>query len=76
VTCGGMKLISMATSIAMTSEERQALELLVGSRKRGPDARLVRIVLLAAAGLASRATGREGRLHSRHGREVAGQLRA
>ena len=54
-----MKLISPATPIILTSEERQALEALAGSRKS--EARMrdrTRIVLLAAAGMASRAIGR------------------
>ena len=55
-----MKLISLATAIVLTSEERQVLEALAGSRES--EARLrdrARIVLLAAAGMASRAIGRD-----------------
>jgi hypothetical protein len=53
-----------ATPIALTPEERQALEVLAASRKS--EARMrdrARIVLLAAAGLASRAIGREVAAH-------------
>ena len=55
-----MKLIPEATAVALTSEERQALEALAGSRKC--EARMrdrARIVLLASAGMASRAIARE-----------------
>jgi transposase len=54
-----MKLIPEATAVALTSEERQALEALAGSRKC--EARMrdrARIVLLASAGMASRAIAR------------------
>src|ERR1700692_676601 len=54
-----MKLIPDATPVALTSEERQALEALAGSRKC--EARMrdrARIVLLASAGMASRAIAR------------------
>src|SRR6202051_3088636 len=57
-----MKLIPDATPVALTSEERQALEALAGSRKA--EARMrdrARIVLLASAGMASRAIAREVR---------------
>lgn len=52
--------IPQATTIALTIEERQALEAFAGSRKS--EARLcerARIVLLAASGMASCAIGRE-----------------
>ncbi|HUB16529.1 MAG TPA: IS630 family transposase [Acetobacteraceae bacterium] len=55
-----MRKIPQATPITLTAEERQALEALAGSRKS--EARMrdrARIVLLAAAGMASRAIGRE-----------------
>jgi transposase len=55
-----MKIISAATPVALTPEERQALEALAGSRKA--EARMrdrARIVLLAGAGRASRAIARE-----------------
>src|ERR1700752_335270 len=55
-----MKFIPDATPVALTSEERQALEALAGSRKG--DARMrdrARIVLLASAGMGSRAIARE-----------------
>src|ERR1700688_16545 len=55
-----MKPIPRATVIALTIEERKALEALAGSRKS--EARMrdrARIVLLAASGLGSRAVARE-----------------
>ena len=55
-----MRTIPPATEITLTAEERQALEALAGSRKS--EARMrerARIVLLAAAGLPSRAIARE-----------------
>src|SRR6185437_8963917 len=55
-----MKIIPVATKIALTPEERQVLEALAGSRKA--EARMrdrARIVLLASAGMASRAIARE-----------------
>jgi transposase len=55
-----MRAIPQATKITLTSEERQALEALAGSRKS--EARMrdrARIVLGAAAGLASRAIARD-----------------
>src|SRR3954451_7406659 len=55
-----MKAIPLATPIALTIEERQELEAFAGSRKS--EARMrdrARIVLLAAAGIGSRAIGRE-----------------
>jgi transposase len=55
-----MKIIPAATSVALTPEERQVLEALAGSRKA--EARMrdrARIVLLASAGMASRAIARE-----------------
>jgi len=55
-----MRTIPPATEITLTTEERQALEALAGSRKS--EARMrerARIVLLAAAGLPSRAIARE-----------------
>jgi len=58
----GMKPIPQATMIALTSEERRALEALAGSRKS--EARMrdrARIVLLAALGMPSRAVAREVR---------------
>jgi transposase len=54
-----MRTIPRATPITLAADERQALEALAGSRKS--EARMrdrARIVLLAAAGLASRAIGR------------------
>jgi hypothetical protein len=54
-----MKIIPAATPVALTSEERQILEVLAGSRKA--EARMrdrARIVLLASAGMASRAIAR------------------
>jgi transposase len=54
-----MRRIPRATPITLAADERQALEALAGSRKS--EARMrdrARIVLLAAAGLASRAIGR------------------
>src|SRR6202008_4997777 len=54
-----MKIIPAATPIALTPEERQVLEALANSRKC--EARMrdrARIVLLASAGMASRAIGR------------------
>jgi transposase len=56
----GMKAIPQATVIALTVEERRALETLAGSRKS--EARMrdrARIVLLAASGAGSRAVARE-----------------
>ena len=56
----GMKPIPAATVIALTVEERKALEALAGSRKS--EARMhdrARIVLLAASGAGSRAVARE-----------------
>src|ERR1700694_4069855 len=56
----GMKPIPQATVIALTIEERKALQALVGSRKS--EARMrdrARIVLLAASGTGSRAVARE-----------------
>src|SRR5471030_770914 len=56
----GMKAILQATVIALTIEERRALEALAGSRKS--EARMrdrARIVLLAASGAGSRAIARE-----------------
>jgi transposase len=56
----GMKAIPQATVIALTIEERKALEALAGSRKS--EARMrdrARIVLLAASGTGSRAVARE-----------------
>jgi transposase len=56
----GMKSIPMATPISLSSEERETLESLAGSRKS--EARMrerARIVLLAGAGLGSRAIARE-----------------
>jgi len=56
----GMKPIPQATVIALTVEERRALEVLAGSRKS--EARMrdrARIVLLAASGIGSRAVARE-----------------
>jgi transposase len=56
----GMKPIPLATVIALTVEERRALEALAGSRKS--EARMrdrARIVLLAASGSGSRAVARE-----------------
>jgi transposase len=56
----GMKAIPQATVIALTVEERRALEALAGSRKS--EARMrdrARIVLLAASGAGSRAAARE-----------------
>ena len=55
-----MKVIPPATVIALTVEERKALEALAGSRKS--EARMrdrARIVLLAASGTGSRAVARE-----------------
>src|SRR5260221_13698870 len=55
-----MKLIPRATAVALTTEERRALEALAGSRTA--EARMrdrARIVLLASAGMASRAIARE-----------------
>jgi LuxR family transcriptional regulator, maltose regulon positive regulatory protein len=55
-----MKIILQATTVALTPEERQALEALAGSRKA--EARMrdrARIVLLASTGMASRAIARE-----------------
>src|ERR1700741_4082528 len=55
-----MKIIPAATPIALTPEERQVLEALANSRKA--EARMrdrARIVLLASAGMASRAIARE-----------------
>jgi transposase len=55
-----MRTIPDATKITLTTEERQALEALAGSRKS--EARMrerARIVLLATSGLASRAIARE-----------------
>src|SRR6201994_1508089 len=55
-----MKIIPAATAVALTLEERQVLEALAGSRKS--EARMrdrARIVLLASAGMASRAIARE-----------------
>jgi transposase len=55
-----MKIIPAATTVALTSEERQVLEALAGSRKA--EARMrdrARIVLLASTGMASRAIARE-----------------
>ena len=55
-----MKVIPAATTVALTSEERQVLEALAGSRKA--EARMrdrARIVLLASTGMASRAIARE-----------------
>src|ERR1700704_1735071 len=56
----GMKAIPQATVIALTVEERRALETLAGSRKS--EARMrdrARIVLLSASGAGSRAVARE-----------------
>src|ERR1700710_2715766 len=56
----GMKAIPQATVVALTIEERKALEGLAGSRKS--EARMrdrARIVLLAASGTGSRAIARE-----------------
>jgi transposase len=56
----GMKPIPQATVIALTIQERNALEALAGSRKS--EARMrdrARIVLLAASGAGSRAVARE-----------------
>jgi transposase len=55
-----MKIIPAATIVALTPEERQVLEAMPGSRKA--EARMrdrARIVLLASAGVASRAIARE-----------------
>ena len=55
-----MKPIPHATTIALTIDERRALEALAGSRKS--EARMrdrARIVLLAASGVGSRAVARE-----------------
>jgi transposase len=55
-----MRKITQATPITLTAEKRQTLEALAGSRKS--EARMrdrARTVLLAAAGTASRAIGRE-----------------
>lgn len=55
-----MRTVPLATEITLTAEERQALEALAGSRKS--EARMrerARVVLLAAAGLPSRAIARE-----------------
>ena len=55
----GMKAIPQATVIALTIEERKALEALAGSRKS--EARMLdraRIALLAASGTSSRAIAR------------------
>jgi Homeodomain-like domain len=55
-----MKIIPAAANVALTSEERQVLEALAGSRKA--EARMrdrAKIVLLASAGMASRAIARE-----------------
>jgi transposase len=55
-----MKIIPAATIVALTPEERQVLEAMAGSRKA--EARMrdrARIVLLASAGMASRAIARE-----------------
>ena len=55
----GMKPIPQATMIALTSEERRALEALAGSRKSEAQIRdRARIVLLAALGMPSRAIAR------------------
>jgi transposase len=57
-----MKIIPAATTVELTPEERQVLEALAGSRKA--EARMrdrTRIVLLASAGMASRAIAREVR---------------
>ncbi len=54
-----MKIIPAATPVALTAEERQVLEALASSRKA--EARMrerARIVLLASAGMASRAIAR------------------
>ena len=56
----GMKSIPVATPITLSSDERDKLEALAGSRKS--EARMrerARIVLLAASGLGSRAVSRE-----------------
>jgi hypothetical protein len=59
-----MKLIFPAAPIALTFEERQALEALPASRKSEAQMRdRTRIVLLAVAGLVSRAIGREVAAH-------------
>jgi hypothetical protein len=51
-----MKIIPAATAVALTPEERQVLEALAGSRKAEVRMRdRLRIVLLASAGMASRA---------------------
>src|SRR6195952_4211242 len=55
-----MKIIPAATIVALTPEERQVLEALAGSRKAEVRMRdRARIVLLASAGMASRAIARE-----------------
>src|ERR1700732_3481921 len=57
-----MKIIPAPTTVELTPEERQVLEALAGSRKA--EARMrdrARIVLVASAGMASRAIAREGR---------------
>jgi len=57
-----MRKVPQATLITLTAEERQALEVLAGSRKS--EARMrdrARIVLLAAGGMASRGIGRQVR---------------
>ena len=55
-----MKIIPAATAVALTPEERQLFEALAGSRKAQARMRdRARIVLLASAGIASRAIARE-----------------
>jgi len=71
----GMKPIPAATVIALTVEERKALEALAGSRKS--EARMrdrARIVLLAASGAGSRAVAREVGCTPGNRVEVAGSL--
>ena len=71
-----MKFIPDATPVALTSEERQALEALAGSRKC--EARMrdrARIVLLASAGIASRAIAREVGCNAGHSLQMASPLR-
>ena len=72
----GVKAIPAATVIALTFDERKALEALAGSRKS--EARMrdrARIVLLAAFGLGSGAVAREVGCTAGHRVEVTGALR-
>ena len=71
-----MKSIPEATPIVLTGEERAELEGLARSMKSEHRERLrARIVLMASDEAATREIAPNGRLHDRHGVQMAGPLR-